>query len=398
MKHHLFLVACLAAASALTSCTNDDSDLDSLVADYDAALIEGLTPIVWDATPLSESDPVTPGDNDFEENTTWDYHVNIAFSADGATVTGDRSVLRQVTVEGGRVTVRSVAKGVEYTLSGTTDNGCFKVYSDSKFKITLNGVSIHNPAGAAINNQGGKSLYVAIAAGTENRLSDGTEYATPATEDEKGTLFSEGQVIFSGNGTLTVDGSCKNGICSDDYIVFRPGNVINVTTAAGHGIKANDGVTIRGGVLNVMTTADGAKGINSEASVSVSGGRATVITSGNSLVEDTDTTSSAGIKCDSSFVQTAGAVLLKSTGEGGKGINSDRHVAVSGGRLNVMVTGSKLLSSPKGIKAGADITLTGGEISVFSAKSTPIDAAGSLVIGQGYMTYDNGSRRFTLSY
>jgi len=83
---------------------------------------------------------------------------------------------------------------------------------------------------------------------------------------------------------------------------------IYVAATAGNGIKVNDGIYLDGGVINVETTADGAKGINCESFVKVAGGRTTVITSGTSAIEGSDTTNVAAMKCDSAYVQTAGIV------------------------------------------------------------------------------------------
>lgn len=90
--------------------------------------------------------------------------------------------------------------------------------------------------------------------------------------------------------------------------------MINAGSTAGHGIKANDGVKIMGGVLNVEVTVAAAKGINSEYDVIVRGGRTTVITSGNPRVKSDDSSSCAAVKCDGSFIMTAGMLNLKSTG------------------------------------------------------------------------------------
>ena len=80
--------------------------------------------------------------------------------------------------------------------------------NSSKQGITLNEVSLTNPNGAVINVQGptsapnkGKRTFIVLK-GT-NALADGTSYTdTPSTEDEKATLFSEGQLVFSGTGSI----------------------------------------------------------------------------------------------------------------------------------------------------------------------------------------------------
>ena len=398
MKSKFIYGLVLAISMSLTSCVSDDSKLDDLKERYESVLAANVKGIEWDNSDLSESETIPAGSNDYVENSVFNYTVRIAFSDEGTVVTGDKNVLRSITVNGGRVTVQSGAKGVEYVLSGNTTKGFFKIYSDNKFKLMLDGVSIANPEGSAINNQGGKSVYVVLATGKVNNLSDGPIYNTMSGEDEKGAFFSEGQLIFSGNGTLNVNAVGKNGIVSDDYVCFRPGNKINVTSTAGHGVKANDGIFVRGGVLNVNVSANGTKGINSDANIVVEGGRTTVITSGASLVENNDTSSCAAAKCDSTFTLIAGVMNLKSTGEGGKGINSSNNIKVSGGQLNIVTFGSQGLSSPKGLKADGNISVSGGQIYIYSASAAPMEALGQLLVAPNYQYYKSGSSLVELRY
>ena len=98
-----------------------------------------------------------------------------------------------VTVSGANVTVNSTSADtdISYNLSGTTTNGMFKVYSTSKFNLKLNGVTLTNSTGPAINIQSSKKCNITLLAGTTSSLTDGSTYAT-STEDQKATLFSEG--------------------------------------------------------------------------------------------------------------------------------------------------------------------------------------------------------------
>lgn len=118
-------------------------------------------------------------------------------------------------------------------------------------------------------------------------------------------------------------------------------------------------------------TVAAAKGINSEYDVIVRGGRTTVITSGNSRVKSDDSSSCAAVKCDGSFIMTAGILNLKSTGEGGKGINSDKDISIVSGELNVVTLGDKGVASPKGVKADGDITFGKADIYVYSKVAVP---------------------------
>lgn len=389
MKKVRFILLCAATAVLLAGCAddtyndfdpygNEDSNTPSSQSGGSSATGDDLETfdITIDTSALSESESV-PGDendayyDDYVEHSTFSRQVTVTFDGNTATVEGSTDGIG-VATSGADVTIVNSAKETEFILTGTTTNGSFKIYSDYKFKIKLDGVSITNPDGPAINNQSHKRTFVELAGGTTNSLTDGTTYSNiPDDEDCKGCFFSEGQLIFSGNGTLDINGNYKNGLCSDDYVRLRPGNVINVSATKSNGIKANDGVFIGGGVLNVSVSGTAAKGISCDAQVVIDGGRTTIITTGNGEYDsdEKDTNACAGIKADSAFTMNAGELYLKSTGSGGKGINGDQTVTFNGGTLKVLTTGGRYSygnqhSSAKGIKGDGDVVINGGTIMV----------------------------------
>lgn len=380
------------------ACQNDDTDFSSIINGQEEQEEYVPRTIEFDYTALSEGVENIPSeDDDYVENAVFSHQVNVAYDGNTATLSGDDNLV-SVATDGAHVVINSTARNVEYVISGASDNGSFKIYSKYKFKLTLGGVRLTNPNGAAINNQCGKSMYVELAAGTTNSLADGSAYIIDGSEDMKGTFFSEGQILFSGSGTLNIEANYKNAIASDDYILFRPGNIINVTSNSGNGVKANDGVAIKGGVLNIEVLAAGGKGINSEADIDIMGGRTTIITSADPYIADGDTSSCAAIKCDSTLTMTAGTVMLKSEGEGGKGVNCDMDVLVSGGELAVVALGKKGSASPKGIKADGAIAFTGGSIYSYSKESDAIDAAGQPSIAAGYKSLTDEQHLFEVEY
>jgi len=340
-KTLLFLLTAL----ALTSCQNDDTDFDAYT-----------------------SGEATNGDI-----------IYIAYNGSSVTVTGDTK--GYVTTDGADVTVDTGAytDSLLLVLTGTTSDGSLLVFRERKYGIRLDGVTIHNSDGPAINNQCGKSLYVEVVGGTTNTLSDGISYADRSDADgnaiqQKGAFFSEGQTYFSGTGTLRVTGSTASAIACDDFIVVDEAT-ITATSSTGHGFNVNDGFWVNSGTLDISVTGDACRGIKCDSVVVVAGGNITIDTAGGCVYDETeaDYSSAACIKCDYDFTMTGGTLTMTSSGDGGKGINCAASVVVSGGTLSAVTTGSNDYGKPKAVKGDAGITLSGGSFYAKVSKSWACD-------------------------
>ena len=338
-----------------------------------------------ETVPSSESDESY---NDYLENSKFDKQVTIVYNGDDATVTTIDGV--EYTKSGAHVVINSTKK-VEYVVSGTTSDGSLKIYSEDKFELTLNNVSITNKSGAAINIQTKKRCFCNLPEGTVSSLTDGSSYSqTVDGEDEKGCIFSEGQIVFSGKGTLEITANAKNAICSDQYVRTRPGVNLKMTVKGSNGIKANDAIIIGGGVLNINVSAAAGKGLKCEAYTTFTGGRTTIISSGNPEYdsEDKELNASCGVKSDSLFKMNGGQLLVKCTGSGAKGISCDTEFEMNGGRISVVTTGSAYnysndTKSPKGIKVDGLLTVNGGNVVVRSDNSEGIESKSTLTINDG---------------
>lgn len=351
--------------------------------------------IAVDSTSLSESETVPSDNEDYVDNYTVKNTIYITYNGSSASYTPEVDGVT-VSISGADVTVTSTVAGMDYVLSGTTTDGSFKMASgdnDKKFKLTLNSVNINNNDGPAINIQAGKRGYIVATAGTYNNFSDGTSYAS-SDEDQKGTIFSEGKLLFSGTGHIKVDANTKAGIASDDYILIRPNTNIYVNASKGNGIKTNDGIFVTGGVVNVEVSGTASKGLSTDGVYTQSGGRVTAITTGDAEYDsdDQDVSGSAGLKADSTITISGGKLYTKSTGKGGKGISGDIDFVMTDGIVHAITTGatytysSSLDSKPKGIKADGNVNVSGGQIMI---KATGGEGAEGLE-AKGTMTISGG--------
>lgn len=382
----------------------------------------------------SDKDIVGTDEDIFWEANKFKNKVNITYSGEKATVETDCPDIIS-NVDGSHVVIDMLTNsvsGVEITVCGKSDNGSLKIYGEKKTLLNLNGVELTSLNGPAINNQCKKRLFVNLISGTENKLTDTSQYSddyyylngnTSKDEDRKGCLFSEGNLIFSGTGSLIVAGKQKHGIASDGYMYVRPGVTIAVTEAAKNAIhikgdKTDDvGVIIAGGLIYTLTESEAGKGIKTDYHVDIRGGQLELNTKGDAIydADENDTSSAAGIKTDGNVIISGGSISLKSSGTGGKGINADGNLDITGGVTTVVTTGGKFVynaaldldSSPKGIKADGNITIDDGTVNIMvtgvSDGSEGLESKADLTVNEGNLyvyAYDdaiNASKSMTVN-
>ena len=352
-------------------------------------------------------------------DTNYDRTVNVVFATSGAAVSGTGDSIA-ATISGNDVTIKNLGtEKVCYNVSGTTTDGFLKIYSGRKQAIVLNGVNIKNTRGAAINVQGyettpNKGKRVDLMLKGSNTVADGATYSlTPSAEDEKAAIFSEGQIIVSGTGSLTVTATGKAGITSDDYVAFLDGTTVNITSSAGHGVRGKDYILVSGGTIDVSVSAAGKKGFSSDSLVRFDGGETTLRITGNTVVESGDTSGTAGVKADQLFEMNNGSLTITNSGTGGKGISCDGPAYFRGGSVDITVTGSNFGSSSsggggghgpggwggnssdnsvgaKGIKCDGNIEVSGGSIVVKASKHEGIETKGTLTVSGGNIYSQSG--------
>ena len=320
-------------------------------------------------------------DNEFVSDSadvSFDKKVTIKFNgAQDPEVTGfgGEVVLEKDKTKGAGKTYLIIRSSVsaEYEVSGTCEDGALLIFSEKKFKLTLNNLNLKSYKWPAINIQSGKRCFVVMTG--ENSLTGagamelGEEFEAL---DDKATLFSEGELIFSGNGELKVTGNAKHAICSDDYVRVLNGK-LTVLGAPSDGIHANDSVFINGGTINITSSASG---IQCEKGFVYINGGTTNITSGKTGIRaDYKDFSEKSSLLEQPFVLIEkGTVEIKTSEPKGHGIESGSHLLIVGGEVTIATKGN----SAKGLKSGTNKDSTvKGDIVIAKTAKVNITVSGS---------------------
>ena len=234
----------------------------------------------WDTsacqgTPVNPTDPTEPTNPDDNDTVSTGDNSDPREGADvtyihlnGTSITVDGANPNDVTVSGSTATI--TASGV-FEIDGTLSNGTVSVDVDKTkdsevVHVVLNGASITSSNSSPFMVKGAKDVRIFTAKDSQNTLSDGSNYTIPtddATPDKGAALYSRADLILAGEGTLTVNGNCNDGISSKDDLDIDGGTV--VVTAKDDGIRGKDSLVIRGGDISVTSGGDGIKSDSTEA-------------------------------------------------------------------------------------------------------------------------------------
>ena len=238
-----------------------------------------------------------------------------------------------VSVDG---TTATITKEGVYIFEGTISDGQIIVEATDtdKVQIVLNGVDITNDDSACIFVKEADKVFVTLADGTENTLSDtGKEFVqTDDGSTVDGVVFSRDDITFNGTGTLNINASYDHGIVGKDDLKIA-GGTYNIK-AAGKGLAANDSIRIASGNVNINS-------------------------------EDDSIHTSNGDDEGKGYIYVAGGTFNLSSGD--DGIHAEQDLLIDGGIVTVS-------ESVEGLE-GVTVTINGGTFDI-TASDDGINAAG----------------------
>lgn len=291
---------------------------------------------------------------------------------DNMTIVHNPYLLQGVTacVTGGDVSVcnENVDEELTFSLTGETASGSFLYNGNYKSTIILDGVTIANPKGPAIDLQCGKRVALELKKGTVNNLSDGFG------GDWKAALYCKGHLEVDKAGTLNVTGNSKHAICAKEYIQLKKSSgIINVQGAKGDGIHCQQYFLANGYEVNIKSV-DG-DGIQAEFCDSETYAEdcpnGSLWIQGGSFDISCSSSDAAGLKADSDITlnEEKGTLVCRvsMSGAGSKGMKADGNVTILAGSIDISNSGAVLTEgsdsqTAKCISADKSVHLAAGDI------------------------------------
>ena len=323
--------------------------------------------------------------------------IAVAYSDAGARLTvpchlKDKLTITVEAAQVGFVQAADLQEEVTYTLSGTSTNGSFAMDGEYKAGLVLNGLTLTNTAGPAIDIANGKRINVTLPAGTTTTLTDG------AGGLHKACFFINGHAEFAGAGTLKLTGNTKHAYASDEYTLFKSGfGQLNVLKSVSDGLHVEQYLQVQGGTFSFANIA----GDNIDVSITKNPAdtlNGQVLIEGGNITLDVASDDTKGMKCDSAMTISGGTIKATVSGLGTKGISVGTDLLIAqptttATLIEMAVTGTtykpgdvNLESKCRGIKVKGDFTFDGGTIKI-SATGTKSKA----ISVDGDYTYKSGS-------
>jgi hypothetical protein len=294
-------------------------------------------------------DPITVeyDQDDLDAGTSSTGTTTIKLTGDAIAVDGSGAA-----VDGAVVTITDAGT---YSISGVLNDGQIVVDTADveTVVLVLNGVDVTSFSSAPIYVKNAEKTVITLADGTVNSVTDGDSYVfeDPASDEPNAAIFSHDDLTINGEGALTVNANYNNGIASKDDLKITGGNI--TVNAANDGIKGKDSIAVLDGTITIVAGSDGLQATN---------------------IED----------AEKGYIAIEGGTLNVTAGL--DAIQAETSLLVSGGDLSLTSgagSGNSAADSTKGLKAGLDLTITGGNL--------VIDAPDDAIHSNNTLTIDGGS-------
>lgn len=154
-----------------------------------------------------------------------------------------------------------ITKDGVYKVSGKFSQLTVNTNETAKPHIILENAEISSRNGPAINIISADKVFITLAEGSKNTLSDTAEYDS-SYENADGVIFSKSDLTINGKGALNIKSNYKCGIVSKDDLTICDSK-INIESI-GTAVEGKDCVKLSNADIVINSQGDGIKSNNSE--------------------------------------------------------------------------------------------------------------------------------------
>lgn len=320
--------------------------------------------------------------------------------ANGSTTTTENGKT-SITVSGGNISIKgngatstgktiTISEAGSYQLSGSLEEGQIKINTDGEVKLILDQFSITNSKDAPIVNEKGM-VQILLKENTENKVvdrrsakentdssannagskTDDTNTNADSTEFDA-AIYSEGDLLLGGQGSLNVEGGYEDGIHSKSALTMESGTY--EITASHHGLNGKKTLTVKDGTYGITTVEDA---LHSKGDVSVENGKMTILAGDDAL------------HADQTLTVKNGTIDIQKSNEGLEGIT----VNVEGGDISIQSSDDGINGageSEDGSAVDISVNISGGKVKIVPG-GDGIDSNGNLNVSGGTIVVDGPS-------
>lgn len=297
-------------------------------------------------TDFSQTDADMFTDRDYE--TDYDESSSVHIELNGSTAEADSD---SVQISGSTITITEEAT---YIISGTLDDGMIIVDAPdtAKLQLVFDGADINSETSAPLYIPEADKVFVTLAEGTENTLSNGGTYTAIDDSNIDSAIFSRQDLTLNGSGNAASESSDSWGQWGGGAPGGRGG-------AGGGGMRGTDPGSAGEGeseeTPDQSTPDQGASGSGESAEALAFTESLTASDSDASAdTEDDSSTSMKGIKSDGDMMISGGSFTIDSADDS---VHTNSSVTVSGGTFEIA-------SGDDAFHGEDTLTISGGTINI----------------------------------
>lgn len=214
------------------------------------------------STAVTEQIALSTNANDYftdrDMDSTFDRNAVISIQLTGSTATSSSDTVQ---INGSTITITTEGT---YLLSGTLDNGMLVVNTDKSHKVQLilDSVNIFNDTCAPIYIKQADKVFLTLADGSLNELSNGGTFTAIDENTIDAVIFSKDDLTINGSGSLIITSPGGHGIVSKDALTIT-GGTFRLNTAS-HGLAGKDNLCISNATFSITSGKDGLHAENAD--------------------------------------------------------------------------------------------------------------------------------------